>query len=122
MPNLSSLWPVAILAWVRASTSGLTRIATGARLAARRRDLAELAQFGHQLDIDLVDAGVERGGKLGAGLADAGEDDALGRDAGGKRASQFAFGDHVGTGAEPGEEPQHRQVRIGLHRVADQRA
>jgi hypothetical protein len=30
MPNLFSLLPVAILAWVRASTSGFTRIVTGA--------------------------------------------------------------------------------------------
>ena len=44
-----------------------------------------------------------------------------GRDAGGQRAAQLAFRDHVGAGAELGQRLQHRLVGIGLHGVADQR-
>ena len=59
--------------------------------------------------------------ELARGLADAGEHDLLRRDAGGARAQQFAFGDHVGAGAEPGERRDHRLVGVGLERVADER-
>lgn len=41
------------------------------RAALRRRERAQLAQFGERLDVDLVDAGGERRRQLGAGLADA---------------------------------------------------
>ena len=121
MPNLSSLRPVEMSLCVCASISGLTRIATARGLAPRRRHLAQLAQLGDRLDIDLVDVGVERGGKLGAGLADPGEDDALRRNAGGESTSQLAFGDHIGAGAEPGKKPQHRLIGIRLDRIADER-
>ena len=43
------------------------------------------------------------------------------RDAGGERAAQLALGDDIGAGAEPGEQPQHGEVRVGLDRIADQR-
>ena len=122
MPNLFSFLPVEILAWVSASTSGLTRIATWAVCAARCRDRAEPPQFGDQLDIDLVDAGGKRRLQLAARLADAGKDDALRRHAGGEGAPQFAFRDDVGAGAEPGEQAQHGEVRVGLDGEADQRA
>ena len=67
------------------------------------RQFAQRPQFGHRLNIDLVDAGVERSRELGACLADTGKDDPLGRDTGGERPSQFAFRHHVGPGAETGE-------------------
>ena len=121
MPNLFSFRPVEILAWVCASTSGLTRIAIRAVCRPRRGDFAQPAQLRHQLDIDLMDAGVERRCQLAARFADPGEDDPLGRHAGGERAPQFALGDDVGAGAEPGEEAQHGEVRVGLDGIADQR-
>ena len=68
MPNLFSALPVAILAWVLASTSGLTRteIVRGAALAGGdRRQQLEL-RLG--LDVDAEDALVERERKLGAVL------------------------------------------------------
>ncbi len=90
-------------------------------LPARRRQFAELMQLGHRLDIDLVNVRVERRVQFGAGLADARKDDALRRNPGGERAPHLAFGNHIGTGTETGEDAQHRQVRIGLDRIADQR-
>ena len=89
-------------------------------VATRRGERAEPLQFGDRLDIDLVDSGGKRGLELGAGLTDAGEDDAVRRDAGGQCAPQFALRDDVGAGPEPGEDPQHREVRVGLHGIADQ--
>ena len=104
MPNLFSALPVEILAWVLASTSGLTRIDDRrASARGRRRPRAEQLELGLGLDVEAEDAGVEREGDLARGLADAGEDDALGRHAGGERAAQLALGDHVHAGAEPGE-------------------
>ena len=43
----------------------------------------------------------------------------LGRNAGGKRAAQFALRDDIDAGAEAAQRLQHRLVRIGLHRIAD---
>jgi hypothetical protein len=43
------------------------------------------------------------------------------RDAGGQRAAQFAFRNHVDAGSEFGQRLQHGLVGIGLHRVADHR-
>ncbi len=37
------------------------------------------------------------------------------------RAQQFAFGDHVGAGAELRQRRDHRLIGIRLHGVADQR-
>ena len=58
--------------------------------------------------------------QLGFRLADAGEQDLVRRNAGGQRALQFAAGDHVRAGAEPGQRAQHRLVGVRLHGVADQ--
>ena len=41
---------------------------------------------------------------------------------GGKRTLEFAFGDHVGAGANPSQGCDHGLVGICLHRVADKRA
>ena len=119
MPNLFSFMPVAILAWVRASTSGLTRIAIGAsRPRALATSLKQL-ELGRGFDIDLLYSGVERECDLRRRLADAGEDDALGRHAGGERAAELALGDDIGAGAEPRQEADHREIRVGLDRIAD---
>ena len=121
MPNLFSLRPVEILAWVCASTSGLTRIAIRRDPASRAGDFAQTAQLRHRLDVDLMNAGSERRRHLGRRLADPGKDDPLGRHAGGERAAQLPLGDDVGARAEAGEVTQHGEVRVGLDRVADQR-
>ena len=52
------------------------------------------------LDIDAEDAFVDRERELARGLADAGEHDLVGRDAGRACALELAFGDDVGAGAE----------------------
>ena len=91
----------------------------GAALAGRdRRQKFELR---FRLDIDAENAVVDGERELARGLADAGEHDLLRRDPGGARAQQFAFGDHVGAGAEPGERRDHRLVGVGLERIADER-
>ena len=88
--------------------------------AATARAREEL-EFRLGFDVEAVDAGGQREVHLARRLADAGEHDLLGRDAGGQRAAQFAFRDHVRAGAEAGQRLQHGLVGIGLHRVADQR-
>ena len=78
-------------------------------------------ELGLGFHVDAEDAGIDRGGELVRGLADAGEHDLLGRHAGGERALQFAAGDDVGAGAEPRQRCDHRLVGIRLHGVADER-
>ena len=77
MPNLFSDLPVEILAWVLASTSGLTRMAIRGGLAARNSDLRNALQLRLGFDVETEDAVVEREGDFALGLADAGEGDAL---------------------------------------------
>ena len=114
MPNLFSDLPVAILAWVLASTSGLTRIEISIDAALRRGDRGEQFELRLGLDVDAEDALVDRERQLARGLADAGEHDLVRRDAGGARAPQLASGDHVGAGAEPRQRRDHRLVGIRL--------
>ena len=83
--------------------------------------LVQHFQFRLGFDVEAVDAGFERGVHLARRLADAGEHDAAGGNAGGQRPAQFAFGNHVDAGAEPGKRLQDRLVRIRLHRIADER-
>ena len=90
-------------------------------LAGLDREPRQQFELGLGFDVDAEDVGGQRGAQLGLGLADAGEQDLLRRNAGGQRALQFAAGDHVGAGAELGQRAQHRLVGIGLHGVADQR-
>ena len=72
-------------------------------------------------DVEAVDAGGQREIHLGGRLADAGEQDLRGRDAGGERAAQLALRNDVGAGAELGQRADHRLVGVGLHGVADER-
>ena len=121
MPNLFSDLPVEILAWVPASTSGLTRTEMRAVLPAStaRRDSSS-SSYSDSMLMQRMSA-ASAGAQFGLGLADAGEQDLAGGKAGGQRALQFAAGDDVGAGAELCQRAQHRLVGIRLHGVADQR-
>ena len=85
----------------RASTSGLMRRLTGAIAPRDGGDLREQLQLRLRFHVEAVDARIEREGELARRLADAGEEDLLGRHAGGERAAQLALRDDVGAGAEP---------------------
>jgi len=76
-------------------------------------------ELGRALDVDLTHPGLQRCHQLGSLLADAGIDDAPGRDAGRKGALHLAHRDDVGACPQLAEQPDHRQVRVGLHRVAN---
>jgi hypothetical protein len=78
-------------------------------------------QLGFGLDVDLGDAGLHGEGDLGLGLANAREDDAVRRHAGGQGPADLALRHHVSPGAQVRQGSQHRDVRIGLHREGDQR-
>ena len=78
-------------------------------------------EFGLGFDVDAEDVGRQRRAQLGFGLADPGEHDLFGWNAGGQRALQLAARDHVGAGAEFCKRAQHRLVGVGLHGVTDQR-
>ena len=121
MPNLFSDLPVEILACEPASTSGLTRTEIRAVRPVSTGEPRQQFELGLGFDIDAEDVGVKRGAQFGLGLADAGEQDLLRRNAGGQRALQFAARNHVGAGAELCQRAQHRLVGVGLHGVADQR-
>ena len=73
------------------------------------------------LHVDLGDVLGQRQPQFAHGLADAGEHDVFGRDACVAGAAQFALADHVRPGAAGGEQAQHGQVVVGLHRVMDLR-
>ena len=84
-------------------------------------DLAQGVQLGLGLHVEAEDALAQREGHLVPRLADAGEDDAVGRHAGGQRAAQLALRDHVHAGAQPRQGGDHGLVGVGLDGVADQR-
>ena len=83
------------------------------------RDLGKDDAFFLQLEVELADSGIERLMQFLARLADAGEHHVMRRDAGGQRARQLAARDDVGTEALIGEQAEHREVRVGLHREGD---
>src|SRR3546814_132106 len=99
-PNLFSALPVEILAWVPASTSGLTRSTACGRFLGQR-DFGECDTLWLMFDVELADTAVEPLRQFGAGLADAGKDDVLGRHARGQRAFQFAARNDVSAIALP---------------------
>ena len=78
-------------------------------------------ELGFGFDVDAKKVRIKRRAQLGFGLADAREQDLLGRNPGGQRALQLAARNHVGAGAEFCQRAQHRLVGVGLQRVADQR-
>ena len=99
MPNLSCARPVLILACVPASTSGLTRSATRAVRPMPSASADSIASLLGAFDVDLRDVLGQRQTQFARGFADAGEHDAIGRDAGLARTAQFAFADHIGARA-----------------------
>ena len=119
MPNLFSALPVAIFLWVRASTSGLTRSATRARLPRSRARRSSSSSSGRDSTLNCWMSASSPATISPARLADPGEDDALGRDAGRQRPAQLALRDDIGAGTEPREGGDHRLVGIGLQRIAD---
>ncbi len=86
-----------------------------------RCDLRQQVEFRLGFDVDAQDAGLDRGGQFGGGLADPGKHDLLRRNAGGQHALQLAGRHHVGAGTESRQRRDHALIGIGLDRVADQR-
>ncbi len=80
--------------------------------------LRQRQQFRLGFDVETVDSLVESQRDLAIGLADAGKSDAVCGNAGGARASEFAFRHDVHVGALSGERAYHRLIGVGLHRVA----
>ena len=120
MPNLSQARPVVTWSWVSASTSGLTRSATRARLPKRAADAVEVLELGGGLDVEEQYALPEARHELLLGLADPGEDDLLRVEPGPHRPVELAAGDDVGPGPQRGQRPQHGEVPVRFDRVADQ--
>ena len=121
MPNLFSAAPVVILAWPPAPTSGLTRKPTGAVMAHRSGDRRKHLGLGDGFEVELVEPAFERESHLLLGLADAGKDDLVRRNAGGARAPIFAARNDVRAEPSLGKRRDHGAVGIGLHRISDQR-
>ena len=71
--------PVVILAWVPASTSGLTRSATRAVRPSEAASAETHLQFLGALDVELADVLGDGQADFARGLADAGEHDVAGR-------------------------------------------
>ena len=101
---------------------GIDAQGDGRALARRQRHLAQRQQFRLAFDIELIDAGIQRGAHLFAGLADARENDLARRNSRRQRLRQLAARHNVGAGAQLGQRLEHRQVAIGLDRIGDQRA
>jgi hypothetical protein len=89
------------------------------RAPALRGDAAQAQQLGLGFDVEAEDRRVQRLPDLGRALADAGEHH-LGRiAAGAQHPRQLAAGDDVEAGTQARQHLQHRQVGVGLHRIAD---
>ncbi len=91
------------------------------RPAFRGGDLRQHFELGDAFDVEAHHVGSERLAHLGARLADAGEDDLRRIAAGGDHALEFAAGDDVEAASGAGEGLQHREIRVRLERIADQR-
>ena len=90
--------------------------------ASRHGDFGERFEFRLGFDVEAADVCVQSQRHFRARLADAGKDDPFARHFGGARASQLPLGDDIHARAEPRQRREHRLVRIGLHRVAHERA
>ena len=122
MPNLFSALPVAILAWVFASTSGLTRteIAGGAALRLPRSRTAAPAPAS---DSTLTQRMPSSSASASSAAVLPMPENMIfsGGMPAATRALEFAARHHVGAGAELGQRRDHRLVGIRLHGVADER-
>jgi hypothetical protein len=96
----------------RRLTRAVRRLACG--------DFGERLELADALDVEAEHVGVERLRHLGAGLADAGEDDPAGSPPAARHPLELAARDDVEAAAASGEPLQHRQVRVRLDRIADQ--
>ncbi len=84
-------------------------------------DFGQCLQFWYGFYVELADPGADGLAHLGAGLADAGEDDVFRRDPYSQGAFQFPTRDHVRAGAQRGQGAQNGDVGVRLHRVAHAR-
>ena len=85
-----------------------------------RRDLVDALQFRFALDVEGINIFLQREFNLRPGFAHAGED-ALTRVAARRDDPlQFAAADDVETGTKIGQRAQHGEVRVRLHREADE--
>ena len=116
-----SALPVAILAWVLASMSGLTRSAMSARrplpvaIAASSASSGSDSTLTHRMPASTAAAS-------SASVLPTPENMILsGAMPAASARCQFAARHHVGAGAEPRQGPDHGLVGIGLHRIADKR-
>ena len=85
------------------------------------RDARHALQLGFRFEVDAADAVRERKFDFRFGLAHAGKERLGGSAAGGEHARELAARNDIEAGAEPGEQREHRQVRVRLDRVAQHR-
>ena len=91
-------------------------------LAPRKSDLRNALQLRLGFDVEAENAVVERQGDFPLGLADAGEGDALAAERSAARARRNSPSDTTSMPApRPREQGQHGLIRIGFHRIADER-
>ena len=86
----------------------------------RVRHLSEPFELVFAFDVEAQHADLERARHFRARLANAGKDDAGRVAAGGQHALELAAGDDVEAAAVAREPLQNGEIRVGLHRVADQ--
>ena len=120
MPNLLSLRPVEMYGWVLASTSGLTRSDTGARLPSFAGDLFKRSSSASDSTLKQRMPDVEGACASPRRSCRRRRTRPCRVTAGAQHALQFAAGDDIEAGAEARQQIQHRQVGIGLDRIADQ--
>ena len=121
MPNLLCAAPVEIFAWDPAATSGLTRKPIGAVRPIDRATSDSMSASATDFEVELAEPPSQSERHLRLGLADAGKDDLLRRDAGRAGAPIFAARDDVRAEPFRRQRRQHRGIRIGLDRKSDQR-
>ena len=83
------------------------------------RDLAQRLQFGDGFDVELEDAGFQRGSHLILRLADAGEHDPVRGNAASQRPAHSPSDTTSAPAPSSGQRADHREVGVGLQRVAD---
>ena len=87
--------------------------------AARRGDGVDPLDLPFRLGVDAAQAEVDGALELRVGLADAGEDDLRGREAGAQRDLDLADRVGVGGGAEAAQQAGDAERRVGLERVVE---
>ncbi len=113
-PNLFSFMPVEILAWVPASTSGLTRSTAVAVLPMAAARPASATPSSSSSMLKLADACLQRLAQFDQRLADARKDDVARRHPRRQRALHLAARDDVRAIAFARQHPEHGEIGIGL--------